>query len=67
MELVLFYILKGSHHFYPIHEPWYTCPLVAADTRSYNMLQLNKIPFECSIFAVYELGFVSEIAAGVVR
>jgi hypothetical protein len=52
---------------YPIHEPWYTCPLVAADTRSYNMLQVDKIPFECGISVVYEVGVVSEIPTVVVR
>jgi len=33
------------------------------------MLQVDKIPFECSTnaFAVYELVFVSKIPAGVVR
>jgi len=52
---------------YPIHETWYTCPLVAADTRSHNTLQVDKIPFECGICAVYEVGVVSGISAVVVR
>jgi len=34
-------------------------------TRSYNTLQVDKIPFECGISAVYEVEFVSEIPAGV--
>jgi len=41
--------------------------LVAADKMSYNMLQVDKIPFECGISAVYEVGFVSEMPADVVR
>jgi len=34
---------------------------------SYNMLQVDKIPFVCGISAVFEVGFVSEMPAGVVR
>jgi hypothetical protein len=31
------------------------------------MLQVDKIPFECGISAVYEVGFVSGISAVVIR